>query len=455
MNNDLNMAKQFESTLKKYLLEEFGTYLPEDKVSLLNNTNYLDDNVVKETNTDYEIRGTLARNMLRDLINVECYKEFPEIAEINSPIPYGQNLENALIEYYAKRLADKYGFNINEIPELKDSLETMKILDEKLNNSLDSMVFTQNAMELLRAANFKELIEKEDKAAIEKFLEKSQKLASLSGETEKKDLNDISKEYFEREGSIQFVWINEKKNLKYIDLDGKVHLIEIEGLKQTNEFIKNQLATVGPNKKLNPELFFSKVKELVDETTLRQTDEIKQEELNYEEVDMLQFIKSNEKIKTLAEEKHIEHNPEMTTHVIEKSKDIVQTEDKSGYVEAKIIKDGNAEMTEEAKQDMNDISSRLLTEEEVKELTDKYARGDNLTKEELEALRRTYEYYRTHGIEAPVPELNDEKGAVLLPESNKNNYYGFTNKTMVAYIVILALFICATITLVILASLKK
>ena len=146
MNNDLNIVKQFENSLKAFLLAEFGTYLPEDKISLLNATNYSDESIFAGNPTNDQIRGHLARTMLNDLISVECSKELEVDEGLTISLPYGQNLQTALIEYYANRLSEKYGFHINQIPNLANDLETIKLLNDKLDNSLDSKVFNYDAI---------------------------------------------------------------------------------------------------------------------------------------------------------------------------------------------------------------------------------------------------------------------------------------------------------------------
>lgn len=449
MNDELNKIKQMENSLKAFLLAEFGTYLPEDKISLLNASNYSSEELLNSNLNEAHIRGTLARTMLKDLINVECTRNLM-VSEGNSiDLPYGQSLQEALIEYYARNLSEKYGFNIEEYPELTNDIEIIKLLNEKLDNTLDQQVFKSDAVELIKAANFKELLEKEDKEAIKKYLERNKQLASTDLSKDKE--NELVSEYFEREGSIQITWINGKKHIKYIDKDGNVHLTQIEDYEKTNDFIKEQIANLKPGEKLDPEKFYSEIKRLAGEMALEQTKDVKEEELNYEEVDMLEFIKSNKQIQEAAKDEKITHNKPMQTHVVEKTNDIVYTENHLDHVEAKVIKDGNAEMTDEVKQDELNVESRILSEEEFKEYTDRFARGDDLTKEELEALRRTYNYYKEHEMEVPTLE---EKGTVLSPYNNKNGYYGFANNNMVTYLVILTTFLIITFIAIIFTLLK-
>ena len=63
MQDNLSLIKQFESQLKAQLIAEFGQYLPDDKVSLLNATNYLENNY-NETLSQSEINGRITRNII-------------------------------------------------------------------------------------------------------------------------------------------------------------------------------------------------------------------------------------------------------------------------------------------------------------------------------------------------------------------------------------------------------
>ena len=447
MNNDLNIVKQYENSLKAFLLAEFGTYLPEDKVSLLNATNYSSDKIFEEDLTQDQIRGRLARTMLRDLINVECSKKLEVSENMEIDLPYGQSLEQALIEYYSQNLAKKYGFKIDEFPSIANDVEMVKLLNEKLDNTLDKRVFESDAIKLINAANFKELLEKEDTEAIKKYLERNKHLAA--DDMSKKEENELISEYFEREGSIQIVWIDGKKHVKHTDPEGNVDLTNIDGFEQTNDFIKEQIASVKPGEKLDPEKFYSEIKRLAGKVTLTETKDVDEEQLNHEEVDMLEFIKSNKQIQESAKKGEITHNKAMDTHVIGETKDIVFTEDHVDRVEAKVIKDGNAEMTEEVKQDESSLSSSILTPDEFKELTDKYARGDELTKEELEALRRTTIYYKEHDMELPALD----KPAILSPYNNNNNS-GYANNSIITYLVILTAFLSLAFLAIIFSLLK-
>lgn len=434
MDESLNKLKQFESILKAYLLQEFGKFLPEDKISLLNAKNYAEGNYNGNL-SDPEMCGNVARSMLRDVINVECVKEVQLDEGINLTINYGQSLENALIEYYTRNLSQKYGFKINDIPELAGDLETIRLLNQKLDSSFDPTVFNSDAVKLLEIANIKELVEKYDEDAIKEYLEKNKKVASQIGQADDKEAeNELMKSNTDRENSVQIVWLNEKKYIKYVDLDGNVSLTEILDNGQIEQFYKRKLAELKPGEKLDPEKFKQELSTLTDDVNLTKTEDVETEYLNHKEVNMLRFINANEQIRQEAKKDVVTHNNEMSIHVVESTNDIVVTEDKAYNVEAHMVKDGKAQAESEELQKVEDISSRVLSKDEYQELIDKFSRGEDLTLEELESLRRTSQYFINNG--ETLDNVMQESGPVLsIYGNNKNTNYGFSISNFITILV--------------------
>ena len=69
LGENLNKLKQFESILKQCLIKRFGSFLPENKVSLLNNTEYIIGNEFTDGMDRNTFQGNILRNMLDSLIN--------------------------------------------------------------------------------------------------------------------------------------------------------------------------------------------------------------------------------------------------------------------------------------------------------------------------------------------------------------------------------------------------
>ena len=90
---------------------------------------------------------------------------------------------------------------------------------------------------------------------------------------------------------------------------------------------------------------------------------------------------------------------------------------------------------------IDDDSEKVLKLQNYQELKERFERGENLSLEELQTLRRL----------APLYEKEEEKvkeeGAVLSPYK-KNNYYGFANKNFMLYVFIIAIFIALVLSLI-------
>lgn len=432
MQDSLSLIKQFESQLKAQLIAEFGQYLPDDKVSLLNATNYLENNY-NETLSQSEINGRITRNMLDDLIDVECMKDIALEDGNTVSIKYGESLEDALIEYYAHNLSVKYHFDINEIQELKNDLETIKMLNQKLDGKLDSSVFSYDAVKLLQKAGFQELIHECDEDALKKYLERNKEVAAgLNQDKDKDKQNEIVKESAERENSVQLVWLDGKKYIKYVNQDGDVSLTEIIDNGKAEEFYKSKVANLKPGEKLDPEKFKHELDDYMRETTLTKTEDVKTESLNHKQINMLNFVVSNKLIREEAKKDVITHNNDMNIHVVESKNDIVVTKDKDYSVDAHIIKDGKAQAESERLQDKKDISSRVLTKEEYQELIQRFSRGEELTLDELESLKRTSESFIQNG--QTLDDVMQESGPKLT-QFGKNNPYGFTASNIISLII--------------------
>lgn len=447
MNDDLTIIKDFEAQLKEYLIKQFGAFLPQDKVSILNNTSYITKEVL-DKNTIDEKKSEITRNMLGSLMTIKCYKEM-NINGTLTQVLYGEDLEKALIEYYAKDLSEKFGFDINEIKGLSDDLETVKLLDEKLDGKLDSKVFNSDALKLLDGEELKEIAHKYDTEELEKYLART---AYVSEEKTKQEENEMFKNNTERLNSIQVVWLNDKKNIKYIDDSGKVHLIDISNAPSVEEFYKEKLANLKPDEKLDPEEFFHELKELAKETELHRTEDINKKELNHQQVNMLKFIKSNSEFKQHENNDIVKHNSEINIHVLEDTNDIVTTDVKDTpyeHVEANIVKDGSAEMTDVVSQNQKDASEKVLTYEEFKLLFEKQLKGQQLTEEELMQLKNAAPLYfeELQKEQMNGMEEKEEKGSVLSPYK-KNPYYGFANKNFILYVFIITMVIALMLSVI-------
>ncbi len=448
MDAALNKIKQVEELLKKQIMETYGKFLPENSLRTLLEMTYTNVTLLA-CNSMEELRGKLLRRMLDDIIELEAVKEISLEDGNTLTINYGYSLEDTLINYYAKQIADKYHFNIDEVEGLKDDLETVKALYEKLGEaSLNFSAFNEDAIKLLEKADIKEITDKYDKAEIENYFNNLLKVAGMA-EQSKEEQNKMMKDSTDRINSIQIVWLHDKKHIKYIDPYGEVHLTDISKTPKVEEFYKQKLASLGPDEKIDPEKFHRELqKYYADEMELLSTRDVKEDELNSKQVNMLEFIKTNDSLRNARTQDIIKHNSSIDTHVLKANNDIVTTEDKSDHVEAHIVKDGNATMSNTPLQENKDISTQLISKQEYIRLNDKLFNGEELSLEELEALRRAASVYAEEVFDEMHSTQNEEGGTSLKPKNTNNT--GFTIKTFAEYFIVITILIATIVAIIIL-----
>lgn len=427
----LNRLKQFESILKKILEAKFGKYMSEDKVSLFNAKNYITEELLKNNVTGNAIQGDILRTMLDDIINIDVMKEFNVKDYGVISFMYGRMLENGIIEYYAMEISKEHKFNINEVSELKDNLELATLLIEKLGDKAIEEIMTSDAVKLLGIPGLEEAsknyTKKEVKAAVaKKNLEK--KLATTTEE-------ELLKASTSRINSIQLVDLNDKKHIKYIDKEGKVHLVE--ATESIVEYYQTALGNLKPGEELDPEVFFSEITKLTDEIHLQKTEDVDKDRISGVEISMLDFVYSNPDVLKETKKDVITHSSDNNIHVVESTNDIIVTDTVTGgnRVEATKVEDGkNMDETGKESQPVQtdtDMTEKVLSPSEYEELCMKFANNQELTIEELRALR-----YYTPGLlsdeEREEMKENIEKGPVL--KMNSGNA-AFANKNMIIYVV--------------------
>ena len=164
----LEKAREFESLVKRVLMSKYGKMLPSDKITLLNTTEFLDESIIKADPSN--VYGEVIRKVVGSVIDVTCTKELYISEDEAKDIIYGEYLEEGLIEFYSRKIAEKFNLNLEDKPELKDNLDMVQKLYEKLGEGLDEKVFSEDALEILDAAELEELITECDNQAIESYL---------------------------------------------------------------------------------------------------------------------------------------------------------------------------------------------------------------------------------------------------------------------------------------------
>lgn len=452
----LEKAREFESLVKRVLMSKYGKMLPSDKITLLNTTEFLDESIIKADPSN--VYGEVIRKVVGSVIDVTCTKELYISEDEAKDIIYGEYLEEGLIEFYSRKIAEKFNLNLEDKPELKDNLDMVQKLYEKLGEGLDEKVFSEDALEILDAAELEELITECDNQAIESYLNN---LSTAKGIGEVKDevtpINGKG-DVLDEEGRVQIVYLNGVQYIKYVDKEEQVHLVETNDSKHVSEVYRKTILGLNPGDKLDAEAFFKELTSYIPETNLDVKEDIKTSSLNNEEVNMMNFIHSSKEFELDGKEDVITHSSDQTIHVIENTNDIVVTDDKGDHVESTVISDDeDPELKDDAGgvkpeeiQEEEKIDEKVLTPEEYEKLCMKFANNEELTLEELRALRRSTpeEMVRSQKDKELLEQMREEEnelvrqneGPILsYPGKYKYGSAAFTNKYLLIYVILITI----------------
>lgn len=452
----LEKAREFESLVKRVLMSKYGKMLPSDKITLLNTTEFLDESIIKADPSN--VYGEVIRKVVGSVIDVTCTKELYISEDEAKDIIYGEYLEEGLIEFYSRNIAEKFNLNLEDKPELKDNLDMVQKLYEKLGEGLDEKVFSEDALEILDAAELEELITECDNQAIESYLNN---LSTAKGIGEVKDeVTPISGkgDVLDEEGRVQIVYLNGVQYIKYVDKEDQIHLVETNDSKHVSEVYRKTILGLNPGDKLDAEAFFKELTSYIPETNLDVKEDIKTSSLNNEEVNMMNFIHSSKEFELDGKEDVITHSSDQTIHVIENTNDIVVTDDKGDHVESTVISDDeDPELKDDAGgvkpeeiQEEEKIDEKVLTPEEYEKLCMKFANNEELTLEELRALRRSTpeEMVRSQEDKELLEQMREEEnelvrqneGPILsYPGKYKYGSAAFTNKYLLIYVILITI----------------
>lgn len=471
----LNRLKQFESLMKQNLIIKFGPFLSDNKIALLNFQSFVDEDIIgKCDNNEDKMRELIVRTLLDNILDIRCKKDLEINGKVET-ISYGDLLQEILVSYYTKSIADSYQFTAGGLSD--EELMKITLLKNELGDDFDKIVLNNDANTLLAIAGNGDLIKEADNDAIKRYTENLNKNEKV--DTEREEV----KESFENKGQINIVYLNGRQYVKYIDSDVVVHLVETE---HTNDLVskvyKDKIKDVGPNGRINPEDFFNELTSFVNEENLTATEDVNLDYLNHEEVNMLSFIHSNSAYKDDVKDGKVTHNNDNTIHVLESSNDIVVTDtDSHDLVSSKVISQSESDLSNDLngktlqKEEVND--DVVLSRKEYEELCDKFKSGGNLTLEQLRALKKYEELYmqeyRTVGsvnseVQSTAPDVQNENtiqesnvitpeeiqkktdelikeegleeaGPVLRMGNGERRYAGFTNKYLIIYLVIMTI----------------
>ena len=416
----------------------------------------MDESIIKAAPSN--VYGEVIRKVVGSVIDVTCTKELYISEDEAKDIIYGEYLEEGLIEFYSRKIAEKFNLNLEDKPELKDNLDMVQKLYEKLGEGLDEKVFSEDALEILDAAELEELITECDNQAIESYLNN---LSTAKGIGEVKDevtpINGKG-DVLDEEGRVQIVYLNGVQYIKYVDKEEQVHLVETNDSKHVSEVYRKTILGLNPGDKLDAEAFFKELTSYIPETNLDVKEDIKTSSLNNEEVNMMNFIHSSKEFELDGKEDVITHSSDQTIHVIENTNDIVVTDDKGNHVESTVISDDeDPELKDDAGgvkpeeiQEEEKLDEKVLTPEEYEKLCMKFANNEELTLEELRALRRSTpeEMVRSQEDKELLEQMREEENGLVrqnegpilsYPGKYKYGSAAFTNKYLLIYVILITI----------------
>lgn len=444
-------AKKFETLVKRVIMIKYGKMLPSDKISLLNNTEFINEDIVK-VDID-KVYGTIIRKIVSSIIDVKCFKTLNVNENEEKEILYGEYLEKGLIEYYSREICNKFNLKLNTIPQLKDNLNMVLKLYERLGSGLDERVFKTNAIDILDEAKLNDLIITCDNKAIEDYMKKINQTEVAIDSTNIDAPRNGNGDILDNEGKVQIVYLNGKQYIKYIDKNDEVHLVESNDSKHVSDVYKKTMRNLPVGSELDSEAFFNELTSYIKEVDLNVKEDIKTDSLTSEEVNMMNFIHSNKELELDVNEDVVTHSSDQTIHVIESTNDIVVTEDKIDHVESVIISDNYT--NEVNANELNGIVKRhldekILTPEEYEKLCVKFANNQELTLEELRALRRSTPEemiksqddrdFMSKMMDDETSLVRNQSGPILAyPEKYKYGSAAFANKYMLIYVIIITI----------------
>lgn len=171
-NETIEKLKQFQTILKRCILDRFKNNLPQDKIDLINKTDFVNIDELKNLNNALDIQGAILRKMLYSIINITCNKDIQVGNEMKS-FEYGKLLNDLLVEHFAIEISGRYKFQIRSDDKLRDKLTFVNEIKKVLGAKFESLVLTQNAKYILSMDGLKEIEAIFDVNAIDESTNKS------------------------------------------------------------------------------------------------------------------------------------------------------------------------------------------------------------------------------------------------------------------------------------------
>lgn len=387
----LENYKQFELAIKKIIMAEFENIFPEDTIRFLNEDSVITEENIKTEITLENFQSKIIKMIFDAIINVRCENNLTVNGKLYTNAKYGDFLEDGLIEYYTNYIANEFGIDIVPSEAMKENLDYIKALKDRLENSLAFMTFNNNAIEILEKASSPELTALSDNKAIEMLLDGSELLENEKEEKIVEETNKISPD-----GQINIVYLKGKQHVKYLDADGKVHLVETRQPHEVSRIYRSLMKKLGKDGDLNCEEFFKELTLNHEEIDLNSDTSIDRSKLNAVETNMLEAIENDEEVIVEKENDEVTHNLEEGIHVVEKTNEIITTDVNNGQIVKEKFEDikKDAPITVTPVMEAQKVEkTRLITEDEYEKYCMKVINGKKLTDVELEEMEYFDKYY--------------------------------------------------------------
>ncbi len=433
--------KEFETTIKKYIIFRFQKFLPESSVILLTNNDYSNIDYNDEKLTETDAKCDIIRNMLYDIISITCELNVEVSKGKFKEVIYGEHLENGLIEFYALEVAKANGVDFKINPENKEDLEMVLEIYRVLNNKLDGMTFTSNAIEILEAADLDEIIELNDNYAIDEYINnniemvKSKGIAPEDLEEQKKKEEELKKQEvgsqeeveqmnkeFAIDGVLQIIYVNGKRKVKYTDEHNITHILNVDDNYALSDIYRREFAKTKKGEKIDSKKVFEELKQRFGEMPL--DDELDERKINPDKVKQTEFVSQSGKFKEKINDGRVVFNEEADTFVLPETKEVIEIHTEEKGIEANISGKQDEETTTLGPDDINPVLDTSIVKDgsfDQKQLDSimENAENNRLSLEELRDLKTALiEEAKQEGDEKEAERIAEEVGVDELQKIN-------------------------------------
>lgn len=256
-------TKNFEKNIKEYIVSKFKDSLNDNLINKVQEKDYSSN--INNSEDINVVKSNIIRNILDDLISVTCVLDY-EITPGNFvKLEYGRALEDGLIENYALEIAKNNGVDFKINPNTKENLAMALEIYRSIDNKLDYMAFNNDAVDILEFANIDDVTEYFDKMSLDTLKEPKKEITpkekALTSEV--KLVNE--EKPIHNEGTIQIVFIDGKRTVKYID--DKEHILNVNDDYNVSDKYRKSFALNKKKETVSSKIVFDELRSVFGEKT--------------------------------------------------------------------------------------------------------------------------------------------------------------------------------------------